>query len=136
MRKIGFLIFGIIFGFALSRVGASDYNLIYRMFTGENLKLAWVIITAIITAAIGMRILAMTGNKGFRGEKITVKKKALNKFTIFGGIIFGTGWAISGACPGTVLAQIGEGKILGIFTMLGLIAGTYVYALIAQKIRT
>jgi len=133
MRRLVFLIFGIIFGFALSRVGASDYNLIFAMFTGENFKLALVIITAILTAALVMRILALIGNRGLKGEQIVVNKKPLNKHTVYGGIIFGVGWAISGACPGTVLAQVGEGKILGLFTMLGLIAGTYMYALIAQK---
>lgn len=132
-RKLSFLGFGIIFGFALSRVGASNYNLIYGMFTGTDFKLALVMITAIVTAAIGMKILALAGNKGFKKQKITVHKKPLNKYTVFGGMLFGIGWAISGACPGTVLVQVGEGKILGLFTMLGLIAGTYVYALVAEK---
>ena len=133
LKKIAYLFFGILFGFALSRVGASDYNLIYNMFTGKDFKLALVIVTAIATAAILMKILALRGNRGFKGQKITVSKKKLNKYNFYGGIIFGIGWAISGACPGTVLAQVGEGKILGIFTMIGLVAGTYVYALIAEK---
>ncbi len=133
LKKVGYLLFGILFGFALSRVGASDYNLIYSMFTGENFKLALVIVTAIVTAAIGMRILVLKGNRGFKGQKITVSKKPFNKYNAFGGIIFGIGWAISGACPGTVLAQVGEGKILGIFTMAGMILGTYIYALAAEK---
>ena len=133
LKKIAYLLFGIIFGFALSRVGASDYNLIYNMFTGKDFKLALVIVTAIATAAILMKILALRGNRGFKGQKITVNKKKLNKYNFYGGIIFGIGWAISGSCPGTVLAQVGEGKILGIFTMIGLAAGTYVYALIAEK---
>ena len=133
LKKIAYLLFGILFGFALSRVGASDYNLIYNMFTGKDFKLALVIVTAIATAAILMKILALRGNRGFKGQKITVSKKKLNIYNLYGGIIFGIGWAISGSCPGTVLAQVGEGKILGIFTMIGLVAGTYVYALIAEK---
>lgn len=132
-KNIKYLLFGIIFGFALSRVGASDYDLIFLMFAGENFKLAYVIITAIVVAAIGMRFLAAKGYKGYKGLEIDVKKKPLNKNTILGGIIFGTGWGISGACPGTVLAQVGEGKILGIVTMLGMILGTYVYALLIER---
>jgi hypothetical protein len=132
-RKLVYLGLGVLFGFTLSRVGASDYNLIYAMFTGEDLKLAMVIGTAIVTAAIGMRIIALTGNKGYNGQKITVNKKPLNKYSAYGGVLFGVGWAMSGACPGTVLAQVGEGKVLGLFTMLGIVTGTYIYALIAEN---
>lgn len=135
-KKLAYLGFGIIFGFTLSRVGASDYDLIYTMFTGENFKLAFVLLTAIITAAIGMRVLIMTGKKDYKGEAIDIKKKPLGKNNIYGGIIFGIGWAICGACPGTVLAQVGEGKVLGLATMIGLVIGTYLYALWTEKSST
>lgn len=132
-NKMVFLGLGVFFGFSLSRVGASNYDLIFAMFAGEDLTLAWVIITAIITAFLGMKLIALIGGKGYKGQKITVNKKPLNQFTVPGGILFGIGWAISGACPGTVLAQVGEGKTLGLFTMLGMIAGTYIYALLVNK---
>jgi uncharacterized membrane protein YedE/YeeE len=80
-----------------------------------------------------MKILAMNGNKGYKGLEINVKKKPLNKNNALGGMIFGLGWGITGACPGTVLAQVGEGKILGLVTMLGMILGTYAYALLNEK---
>lgn len=133
MNNFKYLLTGVIFGFALSRVGASDYNLIFLMFAGKDFKLAYVILNAIVVAAIGMRLLAMNGYKGYKGLDIQVKKKPLNKNTIIGGMIFGIGWGISGACPGTVLAQVGEGKIFGLVTMLGMILGTYVYALLNSK---
>ena len=133
LKKAAYLLTGIFFGFALSRSGASDYNFIYRMFTGEDLKLALVIGTAIVVGAIGMIVLKAMGNKDVQGGEIEINKKALNRNTVIGGIIFGVGWAVSGACPGTVLAQIGEGKILGLFTFIGLIFGTYLYALMVSK---
>jgi uncharacterized membrane protein YedE/YeeE len=135
MKKNGqYLLFGSVFGFILSRVGASDYDLIFRMFTGEDLKLAYVIITAIVTAGIGMRVLKRTGSVGRDGKPITISKKPLDiRKNILGGAVFGLGWAISGACPGTVLAQVGEGKLLGMATMLGMVLGTYFYALMAEK---
>lgn len=68
-RKIGFLLAGVFFGFTLSRSGASDYNYIYHMFTGENLKLALLMGTAIIVAAIGMIILKALGNKDVKGSE-------------------------------------------------------------------
>lgn len=133
-KKLAFLAFGLVFGFSLSRVGASDYNSIYAMFTGENLKLAWVMMTAIVTGFIGMRILMMTGARGIGGKPITINKKPLSRLNAIGGSIFGIGWGMAGACPGTILAQVGEGKLLGFFTLIGIIAGTYLYAILVEKL--
>ncbi|MFP4200546.1 MAG: DUF6691 family protein [Clostridia bacterium] len=127
-----FLLLGGIFGFALSRVGASEYDLIYGMFTGTDLTLAWVMIMAIAVGHLGMRLLNALGGNTRRGEKIEVKAKPLRWGTIFGGLMMGVGWGLSGACPGTVLAQLGEGKILALATVLGLISGTYFYALLVE----
>ncbi len=132
-RKIGYLLAGVFFGFTLSRSGASDYNYIYHMFTGENLKLALLMGTAIIVGAIGMILLKALGNKDVRGKEIKINRKPLNKNTVIGGILFGIGWAVSGACPGTVLAQIGEGKVLGLAAFFGMLVGTYIYARVADK---
>lgn len=133
VKKIGYLFAGIFFGFVLSRSGASDYNFIHQMFTFENMKLALLMGTAVVTGAIGMQIIRLTGNNDVKGKEININRKPLNKFTVIGGALFGLGWAVTGACPGTVLAQIGEGKLLGLFTLLGMVFGTFVYALIAEK---
>jgi len=130
-KKIGFLIFGTIFGFALSRVGASEFDAIYDMFTGSDLKLVGVIITAIVTGFAGMQLLHI--KKTVRnGEKLNVSHKKLGKWSLAGAAVFGIGWGLSGACPGTVLAQIGEGKVFALTTFLGMVLGTYIYALLKQ----
>lgn len=134
-KNLSFLGFGMLFGFALSRVRASDYNYIYNMFTGTDLTLALVMASAIIVGAIGMRVLAMNHYRGFKGQAIEVNKKELTKYTALGGMIFGIGWGMSGACPGTLLAQIGEGSIMGIVTLIGAIMGTYAYATLKEKIK-
>lgn len=133
IKKTGFLLTGIFFGFTLSRTGASDYNFNYYMFTGENLKLILIMGTAVVVGAIGMMVIKALGNKDIRGREIALNIKPFNKNTVIGGILFGVGWAVSGACPGTVLAQIGEGKVLGLFTFLGMLFGTYLYALKASS---
>lgn len=132
-KKIGFLGFGIFFGFVLSRVGASDFDLIMGMFIGKDLTLAWVMITAIVIGAIGMQILKRTAKPVRSGEPLKISHKKLGRYSLLGAAIFGIGWGISGACPGTVLAQLGEGKVLGLFTFLGMICGTYIYALLKEK---
>ena len=134
--KIGFLGFGILFGFALSRVGASNFDLIFGMFTGEDLKIAWVILLAILIGHIGIRIL--TGNIGRNrtrlGQPIKISHKKLSQWSLMGAALFGIGWGMAGACPGTVLAQIGEGKLLGLFTLAGMVVGTYFYAVLKEDI--
>ena len=134
-NKLGFLVFGILFGFTLSRVGAGEFDLIFKMFTGEELKLAWVILIAIFVAHLGMRFLASKkiNLKTKSGASIDISHKKLGQWSLLGAIIFGIGWGMSGACPGTVLTQVGEGRLMGIFTMAGMITGTYLYALLKEK---
>lgn len=132
-KKTGYLLAGLFFGFVLSRSGASDYDYIRRMFTGEDFRLALLMGTAVIVGAAGMLLLKALGGRDVGGQPIRINRKPLNKNTVFGGMLFGVGWAVSGACPGTVLAQIGEGKILGLATLSGMLFGTLVYALIAEN---
>ncbi len=132
-KKIGFLFFGIIFGFTLSRVGASDYDLITRMFGGKDFKIALVILTAIIVGAIGMHFIKRLKKPMKNGEMLKINHKELKQFSLLGAAIFGLGWGMSGACPGTVLAQIGEGKLYGLITFFGMLCGTYIYALLKEK---
>lgn len=132
-KKIGFLFFGLIFGFTLSRVGASDYDLIMGMFAGRDFTLAGVIGTAILVGAVGMQILKKSVRPVRSGEILKISHKKLKRWSLPGAAVFGIGWGLSGACPGTVLAQIGEGKIFGLFTFAGMICGTYFYALLKEK---
>jgi len=132
-KKLGFLGFGILFGFTLSRVGASEFDLIFGMFTGQDLKLAAVILTAIVIGFIGMRVLRLREKPTRSGEPLKISHKKLGRWSLLGAVLFGIGWGMAGACPGTVLAQLGEGKIYGFFTFMGMICGTYIYALLKEK---
>lgn len=132
-NKIGLLFWGAVFGFALSRSGASDYDLIYGMFTGQDLSVAYLMALAIVLGGLGMVLLQRMGNRTVSGDPIKVSQKPMNWRNAVGGAVFGIGWGISGACPGTVLAQLGEGKLLGMFTVAGLLSGTYIYALLVER---
>lgn len=133
-RKFCYLGAGMFFGFSLSRVGAAEFDLIWKMFTGEDLKLAWVMLTAIFTGFLGMQLLRINGYRGVDGQPIQIKKKPVTWLNAAGGSLFGIGWGMTGACPGTILAQVGEGKVLGLATLAGIMAGTYAYAMVAEKI--
>jgi uncharacterized membrane protein YedE/YeeE len=133
-KNLSFLGFGLLFGFALSRVGASDFNLIFDMFVLDNLKLPGVMLMAILVGFIGMRILTRWKASMRSGEPLKISEKKLGKWGLAGALVFGLGWGMSGACPGTVLAQLGEGKLLGFATFAGMILGTYIYALLKQRV--
>ncbi len=117
MRTIAFLLFGTLFGFFLSRVGATDPDAIFGMFRLTDLQLFGVIGVAIALAAPGLILLRRTAAPA---PAIKARKPG----NLVGGLIFGAGWALSGACPGTVLAQIGEGRLMALCTLAGVLLGT------------
>ncbi len=132
-KKLGFLGFGILFGFALSRVGASDFDLILGMFLGADYTLIGVIGIAVVVGFIGMQLIKKFEQPTISGESLKISYKELKPWSLVGAGIFGLGWGISGACPGTVLAQLGEGKVFGFFTFAGMIVGTYIYARLKEE---
>jgi uncharacterized membrane protein YedE/YeeE len=68
------------------------------------------------------------------GEAIRLEEKTFNKGQIYGGLLFGFGWAITGACPGPLFAQIGTGATVIIVTVLSAIAGTWTYGWLKDKL--
>ena len=121
------LLFGALFGFILSRVDATSYTAISKMFQLQDLHLMGVIGGAIVVAGIGLAILRRRGAYDIQGQSVTIKPKPRKAGNIVGSLFFGAGWAITGTCPGTALAQIGEGQLLALFTVGGILVGTEIY---------
>ncbi|HET9933006.1 MAG TPA: DUF6691 family protein [Polyangiaceae bacterium] len=116
-------IWGIVFGFVLSRIGATDPRAIHGMFTLTDPQLLVVIALAIaITAVVffGFRRGRFTTRSG---APAALSPKPWQRGLVVGGLLFGVGWAVSGACPGTALTQIGEGRLSGALTFLGILVG-------------
>lgn len=130
---IRFMGFGLLFGFLLARVGATDYDAIARMFLLDDLHLAGVIGVAVVVAGIGMRLLPRYGRRV--GLVVApVEPKAMKPGVVVGGVLFGAGWAITGTCPGTGLAQLGEGRLTALFTLSGLLLGTALYGWLGRRV--
>jgi hypothetical protein len=91
-----FLLFGVAFGFALSRARASDYDTIINMFRLADLHLVWVMASAIAVAAIGLRILRRARARALVGCDIDVHPKPMHRGVLPAGLVFGVGWALSG----------------------------------------
>ena len=125
------IILGSLFGFALHRVGATDPNVIINMLRLRDLHLMKVILFAIsISSAllfIGLGIGAISGSH--------LSVKASYWGVLLGGILLGTGWAISGYCPGTGVAALGEGRKDAIFFVIGGLCGAAVYMAIYSSLK-
>jgi uncharacterized protein len=127
MRLGLFTLFGALFGFVLSRGRVSDYDTIAGMFRLTDLHLFGVIGAAIGTAALGLWLIRRGGNRTITGDPVEVRRKPWQRGVFSGGLLLGAGWALTGACPGTSLVQVGEGKLLAIFTVAGIALGTYAF---------
>ncbi len=117
-----FLILGTLFGLALSRSGAADYNFIQGMFLFTNLQLYGIIGAAVVFTAPGLWLLKRRG-RSLTGARISVTPKPLHRGNLVGGVLFGIGWAITGMCPGPILVNIGEGKLYALAALAGGLAG-------------
>ena len=104
------------------------------MFRFQSFYMYGIIGTAVLVGFISIQFIKRLNIKSLDGEKIVIIPKTLNKGTFLGGIIFGLGWAVTGACPGPLFTLIGNGfTVIGI-TLISAIAGTWTYGLIRQKL--
>lgn len=121
------IFFGILFGFLLTRVGATDPDAITAMFQATDLHLAGVIGMAVVVAGVGLRLLVRAGIHGPGGTPLAIAPKPFKPGLVAGSLLFGAGWAMTGACPGTSLAQLGGGGLAGLVVVTGVLAGTWLY---------
>ena len=135
--KYLFLPLGALFGFLLSRAGATTQDFYATLFLFEDLQLLWVIAAAAGTGAVGIAVF-----KRLRARSV-LDRQALNYVgkgwrprLLVGAVIFGAGWGLAGACPGTSLAMLGEGKLGSLFVLAGLLLGTYAYGWQSQVRRS
>jgi uncharacterized membrane protein YedE/YeeE len=93
-----------------------------------------IIGSAVVVGAISVFLIKKFKVKSFSGETIDLQDKEFNKGQIFGGLIFGFGWAITGACPGPLFAQIGSGATVVMVTLLSAVIGTWTYGFLKEKL--
>ena len=96
MRAAG-LIFGVLFGFTLSRVGATSYDVITGMFRLTNFHIVYVIAAAVVIGMVGLQGIRRLGLHTVTGAPIVVARARPNAGTVVGSVLFGVGWAVTGA---------------------------------------
>lgn len=134
-KHIAFFTVGFLFGILLIVSEVASWFRIYEMFQFKSFHMYGVIGTAVIVGLILVQIIKRKDLKTFNGKPITIKSKdrGITNYLI-GGIIFGLGWALAGACPGPMYALIGSGFISVFVLILGALLGTFVYGLLKRKL--
>ena len=132
--NIKYLLAGILFGIVLVKSQVISWFRIQEMFRLQSFHMYGVIGTAVITGMISIWLIKKLNIKTIHGEVIRFHKKKFNKGQIIGGILFGFGWAMTGACPGPLFAQLGSGFTVITVVILSAIAGTWVYGKLKDKL--
>lgn len=125
---------GIIFGIVFVKAEIISWFRIQEMFRLQSFHMYGVIGSAVIVGVISVYLIKKFNIKTIYSESIHFHPKEFNKGQIYGGLLFGLGWAITGACPGPLYAQIGAGATVIIITLLSAIFGTWVYGFIRNKL--
>ena len=132
--NIKYLIVGALFGILFIKAEVISWYRIQEMFHFQSFHMYGIIGSAVVVGAISIFLIKKFNIKTIYGEKIEFHDKTFNKGQIIGGLIFGLGWAMTGACPGPLFAQIGTGATVMIVTLLSAIAGTWVYGYFREKL--
>jgi uncharacterized membrane protein YedE/YeeE len=122
------LLVGIYFGIVLTKSEVVRWQRVHDMFLFKEPFMYLIIGTGVLIAMIAMLLINKLGVRTIEGKPIKYEPKPYHTGVILGGMIFGAGWAITGACPGPIYAQIGGGAWMGLFTLAGAMAGMYLYA--------
>ncbi|WP_378182608.1 DUF6691 family protein [Aquimarina sp. SS2-1] len=135
MRTIIYLLIGIFFGIVLFKSEAASWFRIYEMFQFASFHMYGIIGAAVGLGIIVVQLIKKFNVKSVYGEKITIapKEKSFSRY-LLGGIIFGLGWALAGACPGPMFVLVGAGYLPILIVIGASIAGTFVYGLLKEKL--
>lgn len=135
MRTLTYLFIGILFGITMIKSEAASWFRIYEMFKFDSFHMYGIIGSALVIGIIIVQSIKRFNIKSFYGENIhfNPKTKSFSRY-MFGGIIFGLGWALAGACPGPMFTLVGAGYVPILIVIATSIVGTFLYGLLKDKL--
>ena len=135
MKTIRFILIGFIFGVVLTKSEAVSWYRIYEMFQFHSFHMYGIIMVAIATGVIGLQVIKRNQMKNSDGEAITIADKEKGSFRYWiGGLFFGLGWALVGACPGPIFILLGAGFLPVTLILVGALLGTFLYGLVKDNL--
>lgn len=134
MKTLRYLALGTLFGIVLTKSEVISWFRIQEMFRFQAFHMYGVIGSAIVVGLVSIQLIKRNHLKTINGEEITLADKKYNHGTWIGGTIFGLGWALTGACPGPLFAQLGSGVGSAAVLVLAALAGTWTYSALREKL--
>lgn len=134
MKNLPYLVIGIVFGLALTKGEAISWYRMQEMFHFQGFHMYGIFMTAVPVGALSIFLLRKLHVRSRTGEAIDKPVKVYRHGVVIGGLIFGFGWALTGACPGPLYAQIGGGYLVTIVTFASALLGTWVYAYLKPRL--
>lgn len=133
-HQIKYLIVGILFGIVFVKAEVISWFRIQEMFRFQRFHMYGVIGSAVVVGIVSVFLIKRFNIKTIYGEPVVFHPKKFSKGQVYGGLLFGFGWAITGACPGPLFAQIGTGATVVIVVLLSAVAGTWVYGRFRERL--
>ena len=135
MKYLKYILVGFVFGIVLTKSEAVSWYRIYEMFQFQSFHMYGIITVAVVTGIVGLQIIKRVQLKNIKGEPIQVPDKEEGSIRYWlGGIFFGLGWALVGACPGPIFILIGAGFLPAILILIGALLGTFIYGVLKDKL--
>jgi len=134
IQYLNVLLIGAYLGILFIKSEVARWERIHDMFLFREAHMYLIISVAIVVAMISMQVIQRFRLKSIDGKPITYKPKPFHTGVVIGGMLFGAGWAIAGACPGPIYAQIGAGEWIALLTLAGAMLGMFSYAALKPKL--
>jgi len=134
MKNPFYLFIGIYFGIVLYKSEVVSWFRIQEMFRFDSFHMYGIIGLAVMLGALSVQLIKRLRIKATDGSEIDLKPKPLSKANFIGGVIFGMGWALTGACPGPLYALVGSGYLIILVPLVSAILGALAYGLIKDRL--
>jgi uncharacterized membrane protein YedE/YeeE len=133
-RNLSYALLGIVFGLALTKGEAINWFRIQEMFHFQSIHMYGIFMTAVPIGALSIFLIKRLKLRTVDGEEIHAPKKQYHHGIVIGSLIFGFGWALTGACPGPLYALLGSGYTVTLVTFTSALLGTWVYAWVLPQL--
>ncbi|WP_162052142.1 DUF6691 family protein [Pontibacter pamirensis] len=135
MKYITYLSIGTLFGIIMTKSQAISWYRIYEMFRFDSFHMYGIIGSAVILGIISVALIKKYKFKSTEGTPIsfTSKNMSIPRY-LFGGTIFGLGWAMTGACPGPIYTLLGTGYSVILVVLFSAILGTLTYGIVRNRL--
>lgn len=134
LAYLAYLAVGTAFGFVFVKAEVISWFRIQEMFRFESFHMYGLIGSAVAVGLVSVQVLRRLRARALNGEPISIPDKKFQWGQVYGGLLFGLGWALTGACPGPLFGQIGAGFGVVVATLLSALAGTWVYGAVRSRL--